>query len=75
MVDNCYICNSNIETTDHLSYEYNIVISLWNYLHRFIHMDFSFQIILGAVLNNKNNEFLVNNITYINGDTYTCKET
>lgn len=68
-VDNCHICNIYVETTEHLFYECQMAQNLWKSLHsmlssRSINIDFfSYQNIqMGVILQNKNDEFLVNNL-------------
>ena len=60
MVENCYICKTNLETTEHLFYECQTVHNLCKSLHDFIssgsrNIDFwSFQNIqIGVILKDK----------------------
>ena len=36
VVENCYICKTNLETTEHLFYERETVQNLWKSLHEFL---------------------------------------
>ena len=72
MVENCYICKMNLETTEHLFYECETVHNLWKSLHDFMssasrNTDFwSFQNIqIAVILEDKKTEFLVNNLIII----------
>uniref|UniRef100_A0A8C6K9W5 Reverse transcriptase domain-containing protein n=1 Tax=Nothobranchius furzeri TaxID=105023 RepID=A0A8C6K9W5_NOTFU len=72
VLDNCYICKTTSETTEHMFYGCVTIQNLWKSLHVLIlsqygYIDFwSFQNIqIGVILMDKNSEFLVNNLIII----------
>lgn len=67
--DNCYICKTTLETTQHMFYGCVTFQNLWKSLHDLIsswstNVGFwSFQNIqIGVIVKDKNTEFLVNNL-------------
>lgn len=66
-VDNCHLCTTNTEITEHLFFACNMVQNIWKSLHnwlstKFININFFYSLLL----ENKQTEFLINNI--INAD-------